>query len=285
MTSARGSTPPGDLTNRVIEAGAARWPGMTVDQDELARYLDECGIALEQITPSIAADLFLAFACFANVPNALQVFQKAYGHIVTTTARRFDKSGGLNDELWQRLAELLFVGDGNRRPRIVEYRGRGSLSAWVRTCAKRTALRLVRVDNLEMLVTREALAEEISDACDHELALLKSHYGELFRQELLAALTEVSSRDRMLLQLHLVAGLSTTRIARMYHQHQSSISRQLQRAADTIFALVKQRLNSRLGVATAELESLIDLARSNIELTLSGLDHTLRDDEPEHARR
>jgi RNA polymerase sigma-70 factor, ECF subfamily len=267
-----------DLVGRVIAAGLSRWPSLIIDAEQLARHLDKLGLRLDDVTPAIAADLFLAFACLANVPNAVQSFHKTYGPLVTATARHFDRSGGLTDELWQRLALLLFVREGERPPRIAEYRGRGPLSAWLRACAKRTALRLVRIDSLEMLVTREALAEEISDTCDQELALLKSHYGELFRVELLEALGELPARDRMLLQLNLVAGLSTTRIAKMYHRNQSSISRQLQKATASVFMLVKRRLHLRLGVATAELDSLIDLARSHIELTLSSLDEMLHDE-------
>jgi RNA polymerase sigma-70 factor, ECF subfamily len=279
MTTGRDSTADSkELLGKVLAAGASRWPGLTADPDELARYLSERGVSLEHSTPPIASDLFLAFACQANLPNAVQLFHLTYGQIITSTARHFDKSGALADELWQRMAELLFVIEAGRPPGIAQYSGRGPLSAWVRTCAKRTALRLVKLDSLETLVTREALAEEISDACDQELTLLKSHYGEVFRQELLAALGDLPSKDRLLLQLHLVAGLSTTRIAKMYHLNQSSISRQLQRAAASIFTLIKQRVHLRLGVATAELESLLDLARSHIELSLSSFDDMLQDD-------
>ena len=269
-----------NVTAQVMAAGALRWPGLGVGVDQLEQYLNERVASAESLTPVIASDLFLAFACLANVPNAVQLFHSTYDQIVMTTARHFDKSGALTDELWQRVAEVLFVGRGGRPPRIADYHGRGPLSAWVRTCARRMALRLAKVDNAEALMTREALADEISDACDQELALLKSHYGELFRQELLAALNELPAKDRMLLQLHLVAGLSTTRIAKMYHLNQSSVSRQLQRAATNTFTIIKQRVNLRLGVATAELESLLDLARSHIELSLSNLDDTLQDESP-----
>jgi len=272
------STPSSDLVGRVIAAGSARWPKLSVNPEQLERHLLQIGVSLEQATPTIAADLFLAFACLSNVPNAVQSFHETYRQLVTATALHFDRTGELTDELWQRLAVLLFVSQGDQPPRIAQYRGRGPLSAWVRASAKRTALRLVRIDSLEMLMTREALAEEISDTCDQELALLKNHYGELFRQELLEALTELPRRDRMLLQLNLVAGLSTTRIAKMYQRNQSSISRQLHKAAATVFTLVKRRLHARLGVATAELDSLIDLARSHIELTLSSLDQLLHED-------
>lgn len=279
MTTERISPPPTrDATARVMSAGSLRWPSLKVDSHELARYLEDRGVSVETVSPAIACDLFLAFACFAKVPSAVQLFQTIYDPIIVATGKRFDTSGALVDELRQRLAELLFVGTGRSPARIGEYRGRGPLSAWVRTCAKRAALRLAKIGSPEVLLTRDALADEISDVCDQELTLLKDHYGELFRQELVLALNELPARDRMLLQLHLVAGLSTTRIGRMYHLSQSSISRQLQRAAGTTFSLIKQRIHQRLGVATAELESLLDLARSHIELTLSSMDDLLRDE-------
>lgn len=285
MTTERFSPPPSaDALSRVLSAGRTRWPGLKVDSQELSRYLVDRGISVEGLTPSIACDLFLAFACFANVPSAVQLFQTTYDPIIAATARRFDATGGMVDELRQRLAESLFVGAGRRAGRIGEYRGRGPLSAWVRTCAKRAALRLAKINSPEMLMTRDALADEISDVCDQELTLLKDHYGELFRKELVLALSELPAKDRMLLQLHLVAGLSTTRIAKMYHLNQSSISRQLQRAATTTFLLIKQRIHLRLGVATAELESLLDLARSHIELTLSSMDDMLQEDGPDDSK-
>jgi RNA polymerase sigma-70 factor (ECF subfamily) len=273
-------TDPADARARVLAAGKLRWPTLNVDAQELGKYLTERGVTLDTLTAAVAADLFLAFACFAKVPSAIQLFQATYDAILVGTARRLDSSGALADELRQRVSEQLFVGTGRGGPKIGEYRGRGPLSAWFRTCAKRAALRLVQVSNREVLMTREALADEISDVCDQELSLLKEHYGELFRQELVLALNELPARDRMLLQLHLVAGVSTTRIAKMYHLNQSSISRQLQRAAATIFSLVKERIHVRLGVGTAELESLLDLARSHIELTLSTMDEALAEDQP-----
>jgi RNA polymerase sigma-70 factor, ECF subfamily len=265
MTDERISSPrASNVTAHVIAAAGLRWPDLKVDPEGLTQYLGERKVT-EGPPPSIACDLFLAFACLAKVPSAIQLFQATYDPIIVAAAKRFDSSGGLGDELRQRLAESLFVGRGGGR--IAEYRGRGPLSAWVRTCAKRAALRLAKINSPEVLLTRDALADEISDVCDQELTLLKDHYGELFRQELVLALNDLPARDRMLLQLHLVAGLSTTRIGKM-----------LQRAAATTFSIIKKRVHARLGVATAELESLLDLARSHIEFTMSSMDELLRDD-------
>ena len=283
-TTDRVQAPPTDPVSLVQSAGKLRWPSLQVDALELRGYLQERAVSTVGLSPAIAADLFLACACVMRVPSAIQLFQTTYDPIVSSAARRLDGSPAFADELRQRLSEQLFVGTDHSPAKIGDYRGRGPLSAWLRTSAKRLALRLAKVSSPEVLMTREALADEISDVCDQELALLKEHYGELFRQELVLALNELPARERMLLQLHLVAGLSTTRIAKMYHLNQSSISRQLQRAAANVFALIKQRVHARLGVETAELESLLDLARSHIELTLSSMDDALQHQGPLHER-
>lgn len=197
MNTERRSPPPSrDAAFRVLSAGKERWSDLHVDEARLVRYLQDRSISNEALPVSLACDLFLAFACFDKVPGAVRVFQATFDPIIVATARRFDASGGMNEELRQRIAELLFVGTSQRPARIADYTGRGPLSAWVRTCAKRAALRLAKIDNPESLMTRDALADEISDVCDQELALLKEHYGELFRQELVNALSDLPPRDR-----------------------------------------------------------------------------------------
>jgi RNA polymerase sigma-70 factor (ECF subfamily) len=159
MTTERISPPPpADAPIRVLAAGKLRWPSLIVNSHELRAYLLERGVTPEGLTPAIACDLFLSFACFSKVAGAVQVFQTTYDPVVVAAAKRLDRSGGMVDELRQRLWEILFVGSGRGGPRIGEYRGRGPLSAWVRTCAKRAALRLAKSGSSEALMTRDEIA-------------------------------------------------------------------------------------------------------------------------------
>src|ERR1041384_5178397 len=81
--------PTSDILTTVLTAGRERWPGLKIDARELASYLADRPVPAERLTPGLACDLFLAFACFANVPTAVQLFQTLYDPIVIGAAKRF----------------------------------------------------------------------------------------------------------------------------------------------------------------------------------------------------
>jgi RNA polymerase sigma-70 factor (ECF subfamily) len=203
------------------------------------------------------------------VPNAAAIFQSLYADAIDGGARSVDASREQVEEVRQRVLELLFIGSARGGPRIAQYKGQGPLGAWLRTTAKRVALRIATSDKAERLTAEDALANELADTCDQELAMLRAHYSRVFREALTGALRDLPSEERMLLQLSLVGGISTVRIAKMYQVNQSTISRQIQRAASKTFDSVRQRLRADLGIASAEVESLLAIVRSHIEMTLS----------------
>ncbi len=261
-----------DAVQFVTASGMARWPSLAVDGSALMRYLAETPASPGSASPSLAAERYLAFACAERVPQAVETFQALYSDAIDGGARSVDTSREFVEEVRQRVLELLFTGSSSGAPRILQYKGQGPLGAWLRTTAKRLALRLASTSRAEHLVPEEALANELADACDQELSLLRAHYSKLFREALVGALRELPARERTLLQLSLVGGISTVRIAKMYQLNQSTISRQLQRAANKTFDNVRHRLRIELGIASTELESLLAIVRSHIEMTLSCFD-------------
>jgi RNA polymerase sigma-70 factor, ECF subfamily len=257
-----------DAAHFVASAGMARWPELTVDRVALARYLAETP-GVPTLSPTLGAERCLAFACAVGVPHAAEIFQKCYVEAIDGGARSVDASHAHVEEVRQHVLELLFVGSPPSGPRIAQYKGQGPLGAWLRTTAKRVALRMSTAEKAERLVSEDALANELADSCDQELALLRTHYSGIFRHALAEALRELPARDRMLLQLSLVGGISTGRIGRMYQLNQSTISRQLQRAACKTLEIVRRRLQADLGIVSEEVESLLAIVRSHIEMTLS----------------
>jgi RNA polymerase sigma-70 factor, ECF subfamily len=242
-----------------------------VDRDDLARYLAET-LHSENNSITLAAERYLAFACARRAPQAIESFQSVYASAIDEGAGSVDRSAAFIDEVRQRVLELLFVDGPAGTPRILQYKGQGPLAAWLRIMAKRIALRLVSADRAERLVSDEALASELADTCDQELVLLRTHYSKLFREALVVAIRSLPPRDRLLLQMNLVGGISTVRISKMYRVNQSTISRQLQRAANKTFDLVRERLREELGIVSEELESLLAIIRSHIDMTLSCLE-------------
>jgi len=83
------------------------------------------------------------------------------------------------------------------------------------------------------------------------------------------ALRQLPRRERLILRMNLVERVSTTRIATMYKVSQPTVSRWIQRASRTIYETVKYLVCDELEIGTAELESLLALVRSQIEITIS----------------
>ena len=261
-----------DTQRFVVAAGTARWPGLVVDDEAITRQLARASSVALSSSPALAADWYIAVACSVNAPKAHDYFQAAYAEAIDSGARRIDTSQDFVSEVRQRVLELLFVGSPTSGPRIAQYKGQGPLAVWLRTTSKRVALRLGSANATPRLTSETALADELAEACDQELALLRAHYGSLFREALIATLRELPQRERVLLQLSFVAGMSTVRIAKMYHVNQSTISRQLQQVAHKTFDAAKTKLRAKLGVVSQELESILAIVRSHIEMTLSCLE-------------
>jgi RNA polymerase sigma-70 factor len=270
--SKSGSTEARDDLPDLLASARVAWPSLAVDPGRFFAYVEARAIMLSTLSPQLAADLYLAFACFANLPNAIETFTKQYGATVESAARNFDGSVTFVDEVKQRLAESLFVGSTTREPRIGQYRAVGPLAGWVRTAAKRIALRLVSAERGERFVQDEVLVRELAAVCDQELALSKAHCAAAFREALNAAISNLEPRERMLMKLHLVAGLTTVRIGKAYHLSQSSVSRHIQRATRRVLDEVKDRLRDTLGVQSKDVESLFELVQSQIDLTFSVAD-------------
>jgi len=88
-------------------------------------------------------------------------------------------------------------------------------------------------------------------------------------EEVARLLRKLPSRERLILRMNLVEHVSTTQIAALYRVSQPTVSRWIQRSAKSIFAAVKNLVCDELAIDTRELESLLLLVRSQIDITLS----------------
>jgi RNA polymerase sigma-70 factor (ECF subfamily) len=163
-----------DALAQLRDAGRAAWAGVTVDDEALGRFLG-ARLAAEELAPDAEplaiADLYLACACFTGVPGASEALVRACEPPVRASLARL-VSPAEQPEVLQRVWSNLLVADGDTPPRIGQYRGRGSLIAFVRVAAVRLAISAHRkqrpspADELEV----QRLAD---DADDPELQYLK----------------------------------------------------------------------------------------------------------------
>jgi RNA polymerase sigma-70 factor (ECF subfamily) len=215
-------------------------------------------------------DLTLAAGCVRQEPLALTTFDERYLKPLRSFVSEIDNNPARLDELKQLVRERLLVADApGTAPRIASYTGRGTLGAWVQIVARRLALSSLRQRVPVELRDDDSLEAQLLVGTDPELDYIRLRYAQEFRQALEDSLQELSSHERLLLRLHLLDGASLTRIAQVYRVSQSTISRRLQQARDSIGSRMKERLNALHGLTASEFESLLHLVESRFELSLA----------------
>lgn len=115
----------------------------------------------------------------------------------------------------------------------------------------------------------EAAARATETTADPELALIKEKYRAPFRQALKEALSALPDRERLIMRLNLVSGMSVEGIGKMYGVSQSTASRWLARARECVIETAQRRLRGRLDVSPDEMRPLAALVVSQLDLSVS----------------
>ena len=258
-----------------VAAARAEWPGLALDpgtfRAHLAAALPEGTAAADLAAAVCVPDLYLARACALGVAGAVAAFEQRAMPAVDAALARL---GGaeLTDEVKQVVREILFVGAGSSGPAIADFGGRGNLRAWVRVIATREALRLLRRDRGRVGVQDEDLYAVLAptDDADPQLAYLKERYRAEFRKVFLRAVADLPRRERLALRLHVLDGLSIDEIAPIYRVHRSTAARWLTRARELLLRATRDGLMRELGLAAPDVDSVLRLIQSNLDVSLSG---------------
>ncbi|MES1207346.1 MAG: sigma-70 family RNA polymerase sigma factor [Pseudomonadota bacterium] len=242
-------------------------PELSIDGARFVTALAR-GAGADTLRELHAEDFGLAVACAAGVPGALERCDRLCRPAIAAAIARIDTAADFRDEIRQILWQRLFVGDEARPPRITSYAGRGPLAAWVAVAAQRVALDLRRV------ALRGAAADPDADqllpAREHpEADYVRSRYRAEFEAGVRSALAALGHRDRLLLRLTILSGLSHEQIAAIYGVNQSTVSRWISRARADVLAAAEHEVCARLGLPASEFRSLAGLFLSNLDLSIS----------------
>jgi RNA polymerase sigma-70 factor, ECF subfamily len=258
---------------QVLQACQERWPTLRVDPRDFVRHL--ASFAPDQgieawLTRIHASDVYLAYACAAGDPRAMEHFEREVARpLAARLAKKAPSGTGDADELIQRLRQRLLVSDG-KSARISQYSGAGSLLHWARAVLARLAIDEHRQPRSEPLEDQwvEGLP---ADSAGPELSLLRSQHRKAFQAAFRAALQTLSVEQRNRLRLHVVDGLSFEKLGRLYGVHRSTALRWIAAANAQILQEVRRHVQEALGLRTSELNSLMRLATSQLEISLSPL--------------
>ncbi|MCP3141102.1 sigma-70 family RNA polymerase sigma factor [Pyxidicoccus xibeiensis] len=257
-----------------LARGREEWPAVTLAPGDfvrhLARHLPTEGRLEDALQQLRGADLYLACACAAGEPQALELFER---HILQKVAARLGQlPRSAVDEVLQVARQRLLLGVAGSTPKIAEFSGRGSLSGWVRIVASRIAGELLSGDGRQQRLSEPPQAlERMLSGDNPERNLLQAHSRQVVTESLQAALAELSERERALLRLHHVLGLTMDRIATMYGEPRSSVARHVVQARERLLKLTHRELATRLKLDGQELQSLLGLVRSQLDLSLHRL--------------
>lgn len=256
----------------LIATARVAWPTLVLSEDEFLRYLAERlpegaspAAALEQLH---ASDLYLTCACALGKPRALECFERHCLVELPAALMRFASQPEFHDEVRQTLRERLFVVPVGGRARIEDYGGRGALTGWVRVVAARLAVDRLRLQGKQPLTLEEDALSSLAIGSDVELRLLAERYRGEVKEAFREAFAALSTADRNLLRLHYLDSLTIDDIAAMKRVHRSTAARRIARACELVAEKTHQILIERLGIAASQVQSVMRLVRSQLDLSL-----------------
>lgn len=261
------------------EASRARWPAVALPAEPFVTHLAERLPKAEPddpIEPLLAqlslAELYLACACLRGLPSAIELFERNYLAKLPRLLRGPRLSEALLDDVCQLTRVKLLVTTPEGPPKIAEYAGRGALMSWVQVAATRFAIKLQAVakpssDEDVDIVGRALPAPGI----DAELDLMKRRYHAEFRQAVREAFAALSADERYLLRLYFVDRLSMYELADLFRVNQSTVSRWLKSARQSVYEETRHRLQERLGLSSRDFQSFLAVIDSQFELSISQL--------------
>jgi RNA polymerase sigma-70 factor, ECF subfamily len=263
----------GDLDRQLVtlfDRGRGAYPDLELDPVRFIEYLADrlppAGPLSERLATLHAEDLYLACGCYEKDTRALRAFDEQVLSHVPRFVARVGRSPELADSVRQELREKLFVSAD--APKIGEYGGRGPLAGWVRVAAIRTALNMERTARRAGLRTASAHADAAAPAPDPELDIFKSKYAAEVKLALENAVAALPIETRNVLRQHYLDGLTIDQIASVTDVHRSTAARWIEGARRTILTETKQLLRARLRVTTTEVDSIVALVQSQLELSM-----------------
>jgi RNA polymerase sigma-70 factor (ECF subfamily) len=258
---------------RWVHEATSTWPDVVVSEEcfvvHVAKRLDHrvpLAQALAEIRP---ADAYLAFACCERDEHALANFEKQYICGSDGVWRRSRVRGDVTlDDARQWLRVKLLVGTAVARPKLLEFGGRGDLRRWVHIVMARMLADARDHRRRETPYGQEFFLALVADKDNPERQHLKGLYNAEFKQAFSDAADALLSRDRNVLRYSLVEGLTIDEIGAAYGVHRATAARWLSRARAGLLRELRDRLATRLRVQDAELDSILRLIASQIDVTL-----------------
>ena len=248
---------------------AEAWPGVKVEASELVGVLAAklAGDDPPAVNVAAAAELHLALACARGDNAAIAAFDRAYLEVVPQALAGMKLPAATIDDVRSIVRDKLLLAEGGKPPRVVEYAGRGRLRGLVQVTATRTAIDRIRQDEKEAALP----ARELAAPTDVAMSLIKAQYRAAFSAGFARAVADAPRRERNLLRLHFLGGMTLEQLAQMYSVHRATVVRWLAAAREAVFERTREHVAETIGAPPDELDEMFDLVKSRVELSVERL--------------
>ena len=224
-------------------------------------------------------DLALACACSEGIEAAWEFFIAQFRQDLRDAARAIVRTSGssddaraddLADSLYAELYGMRSGADGRRKSLFEYFHGRSKLSTWLRTVLAqrhvdsiRTNRRTVSLEGDEEEAPRDFPKREESVSPDPD----RAKYLARIDMALSSALAGLGSRERMILACYYVDEITLAGIGKLLGEHESTVSRQLDRIRtalrDCVAAALRREVPAREGCPA---EPALDAAQAELAL-------------------
>ena len=243
-------------------AAQARWPDVLVEE---ARFAGELRRRAPDLTPDVLAklctdDIYLAIACGdGNSPAAAHLERECFVE-VDIAAKKLRASDAQAAEMRSVLRKLLFPTG------LADFTGRGDLRGYIKVIVTRELIRTINRERKEQPL--ETVIDRLEVERAPELSVLRARHGADIAAALRTALDGLPERDRALLRYSLVDGWTVAQIGELYGVHRATAARWCAAARDALGDRIRAEVASRLEIPVQDVDSLIALVRSRIDVSL-----------------
>jgi RNA polymerase sigma-70 factor, ECF subfamily len=256
----------GDSIEQAIDeahrAARVRWPDVVVDAARFARELSRRvpDLTAEVLAKLCTDDVYLAIACGdGDSPAAVHLERECFVE-VDIAAKKLRATGAQTSEMRSVLRKLLFPTG------LADFTGRGDLRGYIKVIVTRELIRTINRERKEQPI--ETVIDRLEVERAPELSVLRARHGADITAALRTALDGLPERDRALLRYSLVDGWTVDQIGELYGVHRATAARWCAAARDALGDRIRNEVASRLEIPTDDVDSLIALVRSRIDVSL-----------------
>jgi len=245
------------------QSGAGRW-GLSRErfsaalQRSVEKRLASGALATEKVDDYLNSlhleDLALATACLENCEAAWEHFVGEYRGYLRAAAAAILRCRAGSPEACD-LADSLFTelygladGPGRERSLFRYFHGRSSLKTWLRAVIAQRHIDVIRAgrrfESLDDDESHNAVAKLPARDSRHSMDPHRERYVSLFVRALQAALAALEPRDDQRLRFYYAEELTLAEIGRQLGEHESSVSRNLDRIRLVLRRAIEQTLRT-----------------------------------------